>query len=217
MKFLDYILKFSFGIALGLVIIFKISPLIFSTANDLKNEVLNEDKLLYLSLECFIPGDYDDVRLRYELSDKRKFMHIYAVRNNDTYNRLTDLLFEKKLIDKKDLKGKLPLNLTDEQLRTLGTVKVKIDEENKDVEKLTINEEYIIGNKPSIIRIGFIYFLGVIGFILGTASLLVTIIMFRNNLNIFYNTGKLPTLPNTVESKKEGLKFLIRWFIGDRK
>lgn len=212
MKFIDYILKFSFGITLGVVIIFKVSPLLFNTAEELKNEELLEDKLLFLSLECFVPNDYNDIRLTGELSSAKRFTNIYEVTNNASYNQLVELLFRSKIIDKKELKGKLPFSLTGQQLNDLGRVKVKVNKDNQNIEKLTINDEYIIGSKPSIIRICLIYFLGGVIFILGLSSLIVTLIMLFKNLNIYNKTDKLPELPNTVESKIKGLKFLAKWF-----
>lgn len=212
MKLIDYILKFGFGIALGLVIIFKISPLLFNTAEELKNEVLQEDRLLFLSLECFVPNDYDDIKLTGELSNAKSFKNIYEVTNNASYDRLVKLLFRHNIIDKKELKGKLPFSLTRQQLYDLGRVKVKVNKDNQKIEKLTINDEYIIGSEPSIIRICLIYFLGGVIFILGLSSLIVTLIMLFKNLNIYNKTDKLPELPNTVESKIKGLKFLTKWF-----
>ncbi len=209
MKFIDYILKFSFGIALGLVIIFKISPLLFNKAEELKNEVLEEDKLLFLSLECFIPNDYDDIRLTGELSNAKSFTNVYEVTNNASYNQLVELLFRSKIIDKKELKGKLPFSLTGQQLNGLGRVKVKVNKDNQNIEKLTINDEYIIGSKPSIIRICLIYFLGGVIFILGLSSLIVTLIMLFKNLNIYNKTDKLPELPNTVESKIDTIQNFV--------
>lgn len=212
MKFIDYILKFGFGIALGLVIILKISPLLFNKAVELKKEVLQEDKLLYLSLECFIPNDYEDIKLSGELSNAKSFINVYEVTNNVSYSELVELLFRNKIIDKKKLKGKLPLSLTVKQLNDLGKVKVKVNKENQRIEKLTINDKYIIGKEPSIVRIGFIYFLAVLTFMLGLASLLITIIMFINIYGIYKKTGSFPKLPNTVESKIKGLKFISSLF-----
>ena len=212
MKIIDYILKFSFGIALGLVIIFKISPLLFNIAEGLTNEALKEDKLLFLSLECFIPNDYSDVRLTGKLSNAKGFTNVYEVSNNSSYNHLVKLFFNHGLIGEKDLKGKLPFSLTKEQLDYLGEVKVKLNKENKNIEKLIIDDVYILGDKPSIIRIGFIYFLTGLTFILGGASLITAIIMLLVNLNIYNKTNNLPKLPNSVESKINGVRFLMRWF-----
>ncbi|WP_299104236.1 hypothetical protein [uncultured Tenacibaculum sp.] len=212
MKFFDYMLKFGFGIALGLVIIFKVSPILFNKAKELKDEIFEEDKLHFLSLESFIPNDYEDIRLRGELSKGKRFTNIYEVSQNPSYNNLLEVLFSRGIIDKRDLKGKLPFSLTSQQLSNFGLIKVKFNNEDRSVEKLIIDNKYIIGTKPSTARIWFIYFLGSVIFLLGMSSLLVTLIMLYKNVMIFMRTEKLPDLPNTVETKKEGLKFLMKWF-----
>ena len=116
------------------------------------------------------------------------------------------------VIDNKELNGKLPFTLTKKQLNNLGEVRVKVNINSQKIEKLTINNQYIIGEEPSIIRIGFIYFLAVLTFMLGLASLLITIFMFINSYGIYSKTGSLPKLPNTVESKIKGLKFIASMF-----
>lgn len=215
MKIIDYILKFSFGIALGLVIIFKVSPLLFNKANELKNEVLIEDQLSSLIIESSVPNDYSYLKLKAEFLENKDFQQICYMSENNSCTRLINVLKTKKIIKSKLLKEVIPLRLDQKQIKSLGKIEIKINKENKNIEKLIISDVYIIGDKPSIVRIGFIYFLGGTLFILGVSSLIITIIMLFKNLRIYCKTDKLPELPNTVESKIKGVRFLIKWFRGN--
>ncbi|REH44483.1 hypothetical protein C7448_11115 [Tenacibaculum gallaicum] len=212
MKFIDYILKFSFGIALGVVLVFKGSPKLFKQAKELKNETLKEEKLDFFTLECLTPNDYSYLRLRIGFSNGIDIKQIYDVSENTSYSNLINLLETKNIVNSRDLEMELPINLTVNDLRKLEKVEVKFNKKNDDIEKLVIDSIYIIGSEPSIIRICLIYFLGGVIFILGLSSLIVTLIMLFKNLNIYNKTDKLPELPNTIESKIKGLKFLAKWF-----
>ncbi|MDO6676431.1 hypothetical protein Q4517_12840 [Tenacibaculum sp. 1_MG-2023] len=207
MKFIDYILKFSFGITLGVVLVFKGSPKLFKQAKELKNETLKEEKLEFFALECLTPNDYSYLRLRIVFSSGMDIKQIYDVSESTSYHNLINLLETKNIVNSRDLERELPIDLTVSDLKGLGKVEAKFNKKNNDIEKLVINNIYIIGSKPSIIRICLIYFLGGVIFILGFSSLIVTLIMLFKNLNIYNKTDKLPELPNTIESKIKGLKF----------
>lgn len=209
MKILEYILKFGFGIILGIVVIFKVSPILFKKAGDIKNETFIGTSLNKLSAEFFVPNDTDYIKIEGELANEINFSKIVDVSEDESFTFLINVLYHEKLVVSKEAKNILPLTLLKEELKSIKEVKVKYDEK-REVEKLILKDKYIIGNKSSIVRALFIYFLGGVIFLLGLVSLFVTLIMLFKNIKEFNSSGRLPNLPNTVDNKIKGLKYIMK-------
>ncbi|WP_422090953.1 hypothetical protein [Tenacibaculum ovolyticum] len=209
MKILEYILKFGFGITLGIVVIFKVSPILFKKAGEIKNETLINVSLNKLSAECFVPNDTDYIKIEGELANGTDFSKVVDVSEDESFTFLINVLYHEKLVVSKEAKNILPLTLSKEELKSIKEVKVKYDEK-REVEKLILKDKYIIGNKSSIVRALFIYFLGSVIFLLGLVSLFVTLIMLFKNIKEFNSSGRLPNLPNTVDNKIKGLKYIMK-------
>ncbi|MBU2950786.1 hypothetical protein KO493_08760 [Tamlana agarivorans] len=212
MKLIDYILKFSFAFCLGLFIIFKGSPLIFNKAKELKQENLTEIKLEFLSVKYITPNDKSYIKIEGLLSNNKAFKRIYQTSERKHIN-LLNILTGNINSSKINMDQILPLELTQEHLLKLSDVRVNFNKSGN-LDKLVINQQYIIGEKASYLRVIFVYFLGALTFTLGVLSLTVALIMAFRNLNIYRNTGKLPEIQNTFDSKIKGLEFFLKFFKG---
>ena len=179
MRLIEYILKFGFGLALGLVIVFIVSPLLFNKAKELGTEILKKDELQSLSVEYLVTNNNDYVKIKGVLSNNRDFKVIYDTSENNSYKELIDILFEGNIITSNDIQQVIPLKISKSKLNKLDNVQVVISDQDH-LEKLLVGNIYIIGNKPSSIRSAFVYMLGVVVFMFGLASFFVTIIMLYN-------------------------------------
>jgi len=207
MKLFDYILKFSFFIVLSLVAVFIAGPLIYKTAIKSKNEVLEIRTIEGLKIDFLNENTTRYIKLEGSFSKNIRFRKIFNIKEKN-HLELFNFLQDKKLIADASPETSLPIIISDKKIIELGEVKTKFNDERL-LEKLIIDNSYIIGAPESNIRIIFLVILSIIIILLGVSSFVVGSIMFYKNYMIYKKTGKLPELPNTADNKIKGIKFLL--------
>ncbi|GAA4279013.1 hypothetical protein [Aquimarina mytili] len=207
MKLLDYTLKFSFFLAVSLSATFIAGPLIYKTAMESKNETLETRELGSLEADFLNENTTKYIKLEGNFFNGERFQRVFNT-TEKTHLGLFKFFKDKKLITDTSPEDFLPIVISNEKLVELGQVQAKFDNKRL-LEKLIIDNTYIIGAPESSIRIVVLVILSIIIILLGVASFVVGSIMFYKNYNTFKKTGKLPEMPNTAENKIKGIKFLL--------
>ncbi len=120
-------------------------------------------------------------------------------------------MLAKNIIKNKEIKKALPLIVGRSQIKEFKTTKIKIGK-HQSIEKIKIGNTFVIGVRNSKFKSFGLFFICGIIFLLGVLTLLVSVYMLLYNLKVFSETGKLPELPNTVDNKIRGLKFIYKLF-----
>ena len=105
----------------------------------------------------------------------------------------------------------MPISLNGEDISYLGDeFRIKANEVGG-IESLMADDEYLIGG-PTKLKVVILYLLSGIFVVLGVCGLGVTLLAFMQTYVQFQRTGKFPDLPNSIDSKVEGWKFIFRGF-----
>jgi len=205
MKLLEYILKFGFMIGLSLALIFAVAPAFYDKAtSDSVEGVAVDLQTLNLSF------DSDSKKyLRVIVSTKHGIEYrkgIYVPEGG--FDRLISSLDSFELLDKRKWAEQLPISVEAQSLGQVFTLKT-----NKvgAIDSLAVDDNYIIGG-PSIFQIGLLYLLTVVFGLLGIAAFGLTFMAFRQTYLEYKRVGSFPNLPNSIDSKAEGVKFIFRGF-----
>ncbi len=207
MKLFDYILKFSFFVAVSMAATFIAGPLIYKTAMESKNEVLETRILESLKVDFLNESTTKYIKLEGSFSEGVKFQKVFNTTEKNHLG-LFNFFKDKKLITEASPEDFLPIVISGKKMIELGEVQSKFNNEGV-LEKLVVDSAYIIGAPESMARIVFLVALSIIIMLLGISSFVVGSIMFYKNYGTFKKTGKLPELPNTAENKIKGIKFLL--------
>ena len=84
------------------------------------------------------------------------------------------------------------------------------------LEVLKVNGQDIIGSSGSIIKKWIYYLFGFILSLIGTLGLFLTFWVLYSNIKIYKKKGHLPEIPNSIDRKIEGIKYIFRIKNGKR-
>ena len=205
MKLLEYILKFGFMIGLSLALIFAVSPAFYNKAT---NDSVEGNAIDLSRLSLHFDSDSEKY-LRIIINTKQGVEYrkgIYVPEGG--YDKLISFLHGLELLDKKKWTGQLPISIEAQKLGQVFTL-----ETNKAgaIDSLTTDGQYIIGGS-SIFQIGLLYLLSIVFGLLGILAFGLTFMAFRQTYVEYQKTGSFPDLPNSIDSKVEGVKFVFRGF-----
>lgn len=207
MKLIEYILKLGFGYALSLVLIFSIVPLLLTTAFD-KDDSPEQDLQL---LKIYKPYPQHD--LFYPQINKRDGSAYYKDYEGNLKERKPLFQFLRKnnfLKKEEQLSDILPFELNTQQLRSFNKIEYQV--EYKKIKTLSINDQTIVFPKNGFGNKVFLVFLAIVLGLTGIFGLILMTLAFLNAYKIYQQTGVWPDLPNSIDSKFNGLKCIFNGF-----
>ena len=77
------------------------------------------------------------------------------------------------------------------------------------IDQLKAGNRFIIGSTPGYGKRIFAFISGIFVMILGIGSSALAILSLIQNFRTYRKTGDLPSLPNSFDSKVNGIKFLL--------
>ena len=207
LKLIEYILKLGFGYALSLVLIFSIVPLLLTTAFD-KDDSPEQDLQL---LEIYQPYPQHD--LFYLQINKRDGSAYYKDYGGDLKERKPLFQFLRKnnfLKKEEQLSDILPFELSAQQLQSFNRIQYEV--EDKKIKTLSINDQTIVFPQNGFGSKVFLVLLAVILGIVGIFGCILMTMALNNAIKSYRQTGVWPDLPNSIESKFNGLKWILNGF-----
>ncbi|MEM9338152.1 MAG: hypothetical protein AAGA66_05445 [Bacteroidota bacterium] len=202
MKFVEYLLKFGFMFGLSIVLMVFVSSTFWETASEEKNPT-NILSATRIHVSFWTASD--------------KYLQIVAIseNRNDLIRRLyipdretktfVHTLLEAGLINSDDLSAELPVEINCQKHDCL------FKEEGGAIGYLLFDENILLGGS-SVLRIAILYLLAVLFGLLGLATFLLSTLAFYQTVLTYRKTGRFPELSNSVISKMDGIKYLIRGF-----
>ncbi|MDE3740309.1 hypothetical protein [Maribacter polysaccharolyticus] len=195
-----------FGLSIALV--FAVGPTFYKKAKSDKTNFSNTSRVRYFSLDYAF--------------DSEKYMQLKLIINKgDTVNKnyfipekehkeVISFLVKEKFVTTNNIREILPFKLTSKQLQSLRNIIFKLN--GKHIEVLAIDDYYLVGNKPTIVGKVIYYGLGIIFIAIGLLAFFLSSLVFIDIFKIYQKTGEFPNLPNSINSKLEGLKYIFRGF-----
>ena len=104
----------------------------------------------------------------------------------------------------------MPIELKKNNLSSYTDIQYRLDK-NK-IEFLSINNQLVIGSKNTILKKSIYYILGGIFSIVGFLGLLLSSMTLFDYIKTYQQTGTFPSLPNSINSKIEGVQYIFRGF-----
>lgn len=208
MRLLEYILKFGFMFGTSIVLMFYGGPAFFKKVQNDEVNVESSDGLLELNLHnVFNSNDYIQFFIITKSNDS--LITNYYVPEKE-YKSLEKFLFKNQIIQGDVLLKSLPIELKKNNLSSYTDIKYRLDKNN--VEFLSINDELVIGSSNTILKKSIYYLLGSILSIVGFLGFLLSSMTLFDYIKTYQQTGTFPSLPNSITSKIEGLKYIFRGF-----
>ncbi|MDO6601330.1 hypothetical protein Q4538_01270 [Arenibacter palladensis] len=205
---LEYILKFGFMFGLSIALVFAVGPAFFKKAKLDKTNLSNTARVRYFSLDyAFDSEKYIQLKLIMNKSDT--VSKIYFIPEKQ-HKDVLSFLVKEKFISNNNIREILPLKLTSQQLQSLDNIIFKLN--GNHIEVLAIDNYYLVGKNPSIVEKIIYYGLGIIFISMGLLAFFLSSLVFIDTIKIYRKTGKVPNLPNSINSKLEGLKYIFRGF-----
>jgi len=203
MRLFEYILKYLFliGVSAG--------ASIFLGPSLLRNAFLNEDEGLKKTNIETIQVDYlngvDKNYLNFNLKlNGRAYKQIYRIAEgkHQELMKLIGTISEESR--EKASNGQFPIvidNLKIDALYALG--------EKGEIQRLKVNNIYVIGNKTGGFKKVAMGFFGVLMVLMGGILFFLGSVHTILNIKVYSKTGSLPPLPNTIDDMTNGIKFLF--------
>jgi hypothetical protein len=213
MRLLEYILKFGFmyGVSIGLLLV--LAPLMWKSAGEATPRLIPNTHLQQLKLFVKNPQSFGEERyLDLQVIDAsgQQYGTIFFLPDRD-HRELLKVLNDHKLIGTPHtIMAELPVVLTYQNHQELLS-DVYLDVKENRINQLQLGGQMVIGNS-GYGRQAFLYLLSVVFGVGGILALALTTYALAGNLRQYNQSGRLPDLPNSVQSKWEGLKFLLKGF-----
>ncbi|MGP1992018.1 hypothetical protein D9V96_009040 [Zobellia laminariae] len=183
-------------------------PAFFKKIESDQTNIITVNELLELKLNHVFNGE-----------DYMQFSII--IKSNDTliknyylpekkYIAIEDFLTKNQHIKNKALLKYLPIVINKTELEDYQDIKYRLKKNS--IEFLSINNQDIIGKKITNLKKTIYYLLGSIFSLTGLFGFLLSSMVFFDCIKIYRKTGVFPNLPNSIDSKVEGLKYTFRWF-----
>ena len=209
MKLIDYVLKFGFMFGLSIVLMFYAGPAFIKKIESDQTKVQITDGLLEFRLSNVFNGtDYLQLFILTKSNDT--LIKNYYVPDKE-YSGIKTFLVENQIVQNKPLSKLLPIVLKKPELTYYKDIKYRLEKNN--VELLSINDHYLIGKRTTVFKKVIYYILGGVFGIVGLLAFLLTSIVFFDCIQSYQKTGVLPSLPNSIDSKIQGLKYILRGFM----
>jgi hypothetical protein len=208
MKFLEYILKFGFMFGLSVALVCAAGPAFYNKAKlDMTNQK-SADGLKYFNLDYVFESEkYIQLKLITDMNDT--ISRNYYIPDKEHEN-IVSFLIIKKFTLTKNIAKILPLELTGQQLKSIGDVNFKLNRNH--IELLAIDNYYLVGNKLSLMEKIIYYLLGTIFIIIGLLAFVLSSLVFYDTIKVYQKTDEFPNLPNSINSKIEGIKHIFSGF-----
>lgn len=205
---LEYILKFGFMFGLSIALVFAVGPAFYKKAKSDKTNFSNTTRVKYFSLDyAFDSEKYMQLKLIINKGDTLSKNYFIPEKG---HKDVISFLVKEKFITSNNIREILPLKLTSQQLQSLGNITFKLNGDH--IEVLAINNYYLVGNNPTIVGKVIYYGLGIIFIAMGLLAFFLSSLVFVDTIKIYQKTGEFPNLPNSINSKLEGLKYIFRGF-----
>jgi len=191
------LVNFIFALSLGFALIFSISPLLFKEAKNTGKKLETIKKVDSIKI------NYTNNREKYLqlvlTTPAKNYIKHYFIPDNEHQN-LINFLVDRKIVQN-NFNNSLPIKLGKQQLSKFN---IQLKNKNSRIEKLIINEIYLVGKSNSKIKKYLLFLFGILSFFLGilVLSLILLVTIF------YFKTGELPDIPNKVEGIKHLLKNL---------
>lgn len=208
MKMLEYILKFGFMFGLSIALVFVVGPAFYKKGKSDKTNFSNTARVRYFSLDyAFDSEKYIQLKLIINKGDTVSKNYFIPEKE---HKDVISFLVKEKFVTTNNIREILPMKLTPQQLQSLGNIIFKLN--GKQIEVLAIDDYYLVGNNPTIIGKVIYYGLGIIFIAIGLFAFFLSSLVFVETIKTYQKTGEFPNLPNSINSKLEGLKYILRGF-----
>ena len=213
MRPFEYLLKFGFMYAVSLGLLLGLAPWLWKNASDSstipqQTEPITQFELFTPSPQSFGAENY--LGLQLTAASGQTFRKVFYVPDREHIAMLNKLYSLQLLNRSIALHEQLPLRWTlQSNPALLNSIAYRRDEGGND--QVAIGNEFVVGQRNSIGTF-FQYVVAGIFALAGLGLLPLVTLELGRQLKIFNQTGHLPELPNSVDSKWEGLKFLLRGF-----
>lgn len=208
MKLFEYILKFGFMFGLSIVLMLYGGPAFFKKVQNDETNVKSSDGLLELKLHnVFNSNDYTQFLIITQSNDS--LIKNYYVPEKE-YRSIEDFLIKNQLIQGEELLKSLPIVLKKNDLLDYEDIKYRLNKNN--IEFLSINNQLLIGNKITKLGKAIYYILGGLISVVGFLGFLLSSMTLIDCIKTYQQTGAFPSLPNSINSKIEGLQYIFRGF-----
>lgn len=189
--------------------VFFMGPDLVSKALTDPVEELSKGNLKYLHIDYLNgrKGNYIELVIKMDsLIDKSTFYtKEYGHKN------LVGFLVEQNIIHHSNRYSQLdsivPYVMDPEYLSQLGDVYYEI--ENHQIVKLKAGNHFIIGSVPGLGKRIFLFLFGLALIVIGAGLSALAVYSLFLNFRTYQNTGNLPELTNSFDSKVNGIKFLL--------
>ncbi|UZO82089.1 hypothetical protein NBT05_06350 [Aquimarina sp. ERC-38] len=209
MKLIEYILKIGFGYALSFVLLFSIVPLLYQTAINKDSQHTTPQNIQ--SLKIYKPSPHYDYFYLQITTDKGEAYFKNFEGDAKERKPLFQFLRKNKFLKKEEqLQDILPFELKKEQWNAINPIYFQVD--GQKITELSINKTIIIGTSHSYGRKVFLIFLTIIFALAGIFGVLLMTLAFFNSYKSYQKTGTWLDLPNSIDSKTYGLKWILNGF-----
>lgn len=213
MRVFEYLLKFGFmyGVSLGLLLV--LAPLMWKNAGETGSNHVPNTRLQELKLFIDVPEAIGAERyLNLQLTDNngQQYKTFFFVPDGE-HRPLAQVLEKYQFISSvENITAELPIVLShQDQPELLSAVYLEI--KNNRIYHFQLGGAVVIGD-AGIGRQVFLYLLSIVFGLAGVLSLALTTLALIGNLREYSRIGQLPDLPNSLQSKWKGLKYLLKGF-----
>ncbi len=208
-KFLSYSLRIAFLVGVFIITVIYGGPQLIFIAFEDSNKGLDKGELESLSVSFLDEHTVTYIKFMVQVSGTYDEAVYYTIEGE--HLKLVDFLIKNNLIEKVDnrinLEEELPIQISYAQCQQFGEVLYQL--EDNGFSRLKIGNEFIIGSPPGLLKRALAFIFGVIVLLLGVSSAGLALYSLFSNFRMLIDTGHLPDLPNSVDAKIEGLKFLF--------
>jgi len=206
MKLIEYFLKFGFMFFLSLVMMVYGGPSFFKK--------IASDQTNFRKLD-----NITELKINYIYNSENYIQFSLITNSNDTliknffvpekeYIGIEVFLFKNQFIQSKELLEFLPFDLKTNELKKFKQIKYQLI--NNNIESLSIKDQYLIGKKTTNFKIAIYYLCGSLVSFAGLLGFLLSFTTFIHCIKTYQKTGVFPSLPNSINSKLDGLKYIFR-------
>ena len=213
MRFFEYLLKFGFMYGVSVGLLFVLAPLMWNSAEEanpshLPNTSLQQLKLFVQKSQSF--GEERYLYLQLKDASDRQCQTIFFLPDRDHWELLAMLHKHKLISSPQNILAELPIVVEFiNQPELLSAVYLEI--KGNRIDQLQLGGEMVIGN-AGLGRQIMLYLLSIVFGVVGIVGTVLTTYVLAGNLRQFNESNRLPELPNSVQSKWEGLKFFFNGF-----
>ncbi|WP_378181392.1 hypothetical protein [Aquimarina sp. SS2-1] len=204
---LDYILKFGCLFTLSIFLALKVGPYFICLKSIEKSKIKEYEGVEELRLTLINPIDVNYIKLNVLLSDNNTYTKIYRLKDNK-HKELFEFLEEQNISISNLTIDTFPIEVPKKKLNQIDKVQMHADGSNV-INKLILNNYYLVGQKGSIFKNVSFIILGVFFILLGLLLFFSSINLLVTNIKIYRRTGEIPKLWNTIDSKIEAWKYIL--------